>query len=152
MKENPRDEMLKRDMREGRLSRDGFLGNDERTISDIIAADEAVLDNAGVSVARIADAMNELTQKGLEAMGAECPVGSYMVTVEEYMGAMGCPFKDGHRLAKRNTTVRNQSGKTMVWTDVNIHLIGAHGFFQGQGADYRLEPMELISFLELKAK
>ncbi|NLC31931.1 MAG: hypothetical protein GX781_01365 [Clostridiales bacterium] len=151
MKENPRDEMLQRDMREGRLSKDGFLGDDDRDIQEIISDDEAVLATVGITAAKIADTMRALTQEGLKGMGEECPVGDYMIKVEEYMGFMGCPFKDGFRQAKRNTTIRNQNGKTMIWTDVNIHLIGAHGFFQGKGAEYRLEPMELIEFLELKA-
>ena len=152
MKANPRDELLKRDMREGRLSRDGFLGDDERNIEAIIAEDGAILAEAGVSAAKIADTMHVLTQKGLEGMGEECPVDDYLIKVEEYMGFMGCPFKDGHRLAKRNTTIRKQSGKSMMWTDVSIHLIGAHGFFQGKGAEYRLEPMQLIDLLGLKAE
>lgn len=152
MKENPRDEMLKRDMRAGRLTRDGFLGEDQRAIEDIILADEAVLADNGVTAAKLADTMHAITQKGLEGMGEECPVDDYLVKVEDYMGFMGCPFKDGHRSAKRNTTVRKDNGQTISWTDLNIHLIGAHSFFQGQGAKYRLEPLELLEFLGLKEK
>ena len=150
MKENPKDEMLKRDMREGRLTRDGFLGTDERPIEEIILADAQVLSDAGTTAGKLADTMRALTQKGLQGMGAECPVDGYLVRVEEFMGFLGCPFKDGHRLAKRNTTVRKTNGQTMTWTDLSIHLIGAHGFFQGQNARYRLEPFELVEFLGLK--
>ena len=152
MKENPRDEMLKRDMRAGRLTRDGFLGDDERAIEEIILADAAILADIGVTSARLADTMRAMTQKGLEGMGEECPVDNYLVKVEDYMGFMGCPFKDGHRSAKRNTTVCRANGETITWTDLSIHLIGAHGFFQGQGTKYRLEPMELVNFLNLKSE
>lgn len=150
MKENPNDQFIKRDMRAGRLTRDGFLGCDERSIEEIILADEAALADTGVSAARLADTMRTLTQKGLEGMGEDYPVDGFVVKVEEYMGFMGCPFKDGHRMAKRNTTVRKESGEKMAWTDLSIHLIGAHSFFQGKGADYRLEPADLVQFLGLK--
>jgi hypothetical protein len=152
MKENPIEEILKRDMREGRLTRDGFLGEDGRAIEEIIQADAAVLADAGTTAAKLADTMRALTQKGLRGMGAECPADGYVVCVEEYMGSLGCPFKDGHRLAKRNTTVRNTNGQTVQWTDLSIHLIGAHGFFQGKGAAYRIEPLELAQFLRAKDK
>lgn len=152
MKENPRDEMLKRDMRAGRLTRDGFLGDDQRAIEEIILADAAILADVGLTAAKLADTMHAITQKGLEGMGEECPVGDYLVKVEDYMGFMGCPFKDGHRSAKRNTTVRKTNGETITWTDLSIHLIGAHGFFQGQDTKYRLEPTELVDFLNLKSE
>ena len=152
MIENPSDKQLNLDMREDPLSRDSFLGDDQRDIKEIIADDAAVLAEAGIDAAKIADTMRVLTQAGLGCRGEERSVGAYTVRVKEYMGFIGCPFKDGHQLAKRNTTICNEDGKTMTWTDANIHLIEAHGFFEGRGAEYRLEPMDLIDFLELKSE
>ena len=152
MIENPKNKQLNVDMREDLLSRDSFLGDDPRDIKEIIADDGAILAEAGITAAKIADTMHTLTQQGLECMGEERAVGGYTIKVEEYRGFIGCPFKDGHQLAKRNTTICNQSGDTMTWTDVNIHLIQEHGFFQGKGVEFRLEPMDLIDFLELKAE
>lgn len=139
-------------MREDTLSRDSFFGDDQRDIKEIIADDAAVLAEAGIDATKIADTMRVLTQAGLGCRGEERSVGAYTVRVKEYMGFIGCPFKDGHQLTKRNTTICNEDGKTMTWTDANIHLIETHGFFEGRGAEYRLEPMELIDFLELKSE
>jgi hypothetical protein len=33
------------------------------------------------------------------------------------------------------------------WSDLSIHLIGAHGFFEGRGSFFRLEPAELVAIL-----
>jgi hypothetical protein len=33
----------------------------------------------------------------------------------------------------------------MHWSDLNIHLIAKHGFFEGKGSAFRIEPKELIS-------
>ncbi len=40
----------------------------------------------------------------------------------------------------------------MRWTDLSIHLIETHAFFQGKGSAFRLEPAELAAFLKLPAK
>ena len=63
------------------------------------------------------------------------------------MGRISCPFRD-HRAAKRNTLARDRAGRQMAWTDLSVHLIGAHGFFQGSGSPYRLEPGALAEFLK----
>ncbi len=143
MKENPVELKIRQDMRES------FLADDTRPIAEIIETDLAELHAAGLTQQQLAEAMRALTLKGLENQGFETPVDGYTVLVEEYMGRFGCPFKHGAREAKRNTTVKNAEGKTMLWTDMSIHLIEAHGFFQGLGSPYRLEPLELAAFLGL---
>ncbi len=150
MKEHPKDQLLRPDMGPGRLVRDGFLGEDQRSLTEIIDTDAAQLAAAGVRPEEMADALERLTQRGLENPGAPVEAGSFMVTVEEYLGLIGCPFKDGVRLAKRNTEACNrETGKALRWTDLSIHLIRAHGFFQGRGSPYRLEPVEVAAFLKL---
>jgi hypothetical protein len=37
-------------------------------------------------------------------------------------------------------------GRTISWTDLNIHMIEAHGFFEGKGSFFRIEPIELQRF------
>lgn len=152
MKENPIDSRLRHDMKEGALVKEGFLGDDARPLAEIVEGDEAELQAAGLSAAQLAEAMRSLTKKGMENMGLPIQVDGYTVTVEEYMGRMGCPFKHAAREAKRNTRAINAQGKLMDWTDMSIHLIEAHGFFQGVGSAYRLEPLELAEFLGLLKK
>jgi len=51
---------------------------------------------------------------------------------------------------KVNTTVCNlKSGKEITFTDLNIHLIAKHGFYEGRSAQFRLDPEQLIDTLEM---
>lgn len=146
MKQNPKDIPVVESLRAGILARDGFMGEDTRPFTEIILDDAAVLAGQGTSAIELADKMARLTQEGLKAPGTTVTVGEYQVLVEEYMGKISCPFRD-HRAAKRNTEVSDKAGKTLAWSDLGIHLIKAHGFFQGQGSPYRLDPAELADFL-----
>ncbi len=146
MKENPIDSKVRQDMQER------FLGSDTRLIAQIIESDEAELRAAGLGADDLARAMRRLTEKGMESLGDEVQADGFMVRVEEYMGQIGCPFKHAVREAKRNTTAVDPRGRVMTWTDMSIHLIERHGFFQGEGSDYRLEPLELAEFLGLLKK
>lgn len=149
MKPNPADTALRKDMMEGRLVLEGFLGDDERPIPEIVWEDERQLAALGLTVQDVAASMRSLTRKGMQGMGESVVVGDYTVVTQEYMGFMGCPFKDSRRAAKRNTTVTNAQGESFVWSDLGLHLIEAHGFFQGKGSVYRLEPVPLARFLNL---
>ena len=124
-----------------------FLGSDTRLIAQIIESDEAELRAAGLGADELARAMRRLTEKGMESLGDEVQADGFLVRVEEYMGQIGCPFKHAVREAKRNTTAVDPRGRVMTWTDMSIHLIARHGFFQGEGSDYRLETLELAEFL-----
>ena len=146
MKENPIESKVRQDMQER------FLGSDTRLIAQIIESDEAELRAAGLGADELARAMRRLTEKGMESLGDEVQADGFMVRVEEYMGQIGCPFKHAVREAKRNTTAVDPRGRVMTWTDMSIHLIERHGFFQGEGSDYRLEPLELAEFLGLLRK
>lgn len=146
MKQNPKDIPVVESLRAGILARDGFMGEDTRPFTEIILDDAAVLSGLGTNAIELADKMARLTQEGLKFAGTTVTVGDYQVLVEEYMGKFGCPFRD-HRAPKRNTEVTDKAGKTMTWSDLGVHLIKAHGFFQGIGSPYRLEPGELAEFL-----
>ena len=151
MKENPTDKDIRKDMMPGRIIADGYLGNDERSLEQIVNEDLSVLSSLGVTHEALAERMQDITDKALEGFGDPIDVEpSYTAQVLEFMGFLGCPYKDGKRLAKRNTYVAdNETGETMIWSDMNIHLIGKHGFFEGKGAQYRLDPRRLVQFLRL---
>jgi virulence-associated protein VapD len=51
---------------------------------------------------------------------------------------------------KVNTTVVNKNlRRQIVYTDLHIHFVRDHGFYEGQGSPYRIEPEELIAVLEV---
>ena len=150
MKQNPKNEALRENLKAGKLAREGFLGEDTRQLEQIVADDAAMLAGVDLSAQDVGDAMRALTRLGLEGQGAEVESRDFRILVEEYMGFMPCPLRDGRRAAKRNTRATLKvSGETMAWTDMGIHLIQAHGFFQGKGSPYRLEPLALAAFLQL---
>lgn len=146
MKQNPKDIPVVESLRAGILTRDGFMGEDTRPFTQIIMDDAALLASAGTTSEEVADKMAELTKAGLTATGTPVDYQGFTVTVEEYMGKLGCPFRD-HRAPKRNTEVARKDGRQMAWTDLTIHLIKQHGFFQGKGSPYRLDPDRLAAFL-----
>ncbi len=153
MKENPGEKQVKRDMEPGRLILDGFLGEDTRPLHEIIEEDKSRLDRLGVTAAALAKSMRHLSREAMRALGQVIEVDGFRVYSEEFMGWLGCPFKDAHRAAKRITHVTSvASGEEMAWSDLHIHLIEDHGFFQGAGSAHRLEPETLVRFLGLAAE
>jgi hypothetical protein len=47
--------------------------------------------------------------------------------------------------------VRNiKLDREITYTLLNSHLIGEHGFYEGKGSPFRLEPRELIDILEIE--
>lgn len=152
MKENPEKKKVRENMEPNAFSGPGFLGADTRGIDEIIAEDAVALESIGVSREALAAKMRELTALGQGGLGApkNSQDGRFEVTVEDTRGRLPCPFRHNVRCAKRNTTVnRLDSGACQIWTDLGIHLIEAHGYFQGRGAAFRLEPVQLAEFLGL---
>ncbi|MBU1535256.1 hypothetical protein KKF84_08035, partial [Myxococcota bacterium] len=42
-----------------------------------------------------------------------------------------------------------QKTNQITYTDLSIHLIAHHGFYQGRGAHFRLDPAHLVDVLEV---
>ncbi|MBT4820796.1 MAG: hypothetical protein HON70_34125, partial [Lentisphaerae bacterium] len=115
-------------------------------IPDIIAADAAVLESAGVLPEQLADILDELHDAADAAQ--EAPVDLYdgrvTVQIAEVMGRIPCPFACGHRAHKACITIRF-GGQETILTPLHAHLIREHTFFQGQGAPFRVPPSVLIA-------
>lgn len=151
MKQSPELNLIQANMVPGSLSAHGFLGDDSRNLTDILRTDAKALKQAGITQLALADKMQELTDFGIRGLGRPMPMdGFFEIEVEDYMGKLPCPFRDNARVDKRQTRVRRlDTGVTMRWTDLNIHMIREHGFFEGHGSIYRLDPDELVRFLGL---
>jgi len=149
MKQSPQQKLIEANMMPGAISAHGFLGDDSRNLTDIIRDDAKTLNHVGLTQEDLADKMQELTDFGMQGFGKPMLFGGlFEIEVEEYMGRLPCPFRDTARVDKRQTTVKRlDTGDDMCWTDLNIHMIREHGFFQGHGSAYRLEPDELARFL-----
>ncbi len=62
------------------------------------------------------------------------------------------PFGDPKRLYhKIVATVKNTKlKKELSYSQLHVHMIRDHGFFEGKGNVFRLEPEEVIAFLDIQ--
>lgn len=151
MKESPQLKEIEAQMKPGVLTLHGFLGNDTRSLVEILDADEAEVRRHGTSHGDIAARMAWFRDKGKEGLGEFTTVDEHFeVKVDSVRGWIPSPFGGPGLYSKTNTTVKNNSiGRSIVYTDINIHLIGDHGFYEGKGSLFRLEPSDLILILEI---
>jgi hypothetical protein len=151
MKQNALLDRIQRGMRPGILTRDGLLGHDTRNLLDILVDDAANVGRLGVTHEEIAQRMRELRDAGAAGLGEPTRVDpSLEVRVDSARGRLACPF--GHRglFRKTNTTVRNLDlDREITYTDLGIHMIEAHGFYQGLGSPFRLNPADLARVLRI---
>ena len=150
MKQTRELDLVQQEMRPGVITQDGFLGTDTRQLVEILTDDEAAVQRLGLTHARIADRMRELRQAGRRGLGLAVSVPPcFEVTVDGVRGRLPCPFHGG-TLPKINTTVVNTRLKESVtYTDLHIHMIARHGFYEGRGSPYRLDPARLAEALEI---
>ncbi|MBU0714574.1 MAG: hypothetical protein KJ964_04390 [Verrucomicrobia bacterium] len=142
---------LEQTLRQASAAREGFLGADERSLATILQADDEAIRRRGLTHAYIAQHLLALRQAGWEGLGEPVSVPPHFeVCVDAARGTLPCPFGDQGSFAKVNTTVHNlASGKEITFTDLNIHLIASHGFYEGHGAQFRLDPEQLMDTLEM---
>lgn len=149
MKRTPDEEKLDRMLHNQRITPGGFLGDDLRHVEDIIAADSELIMALGKTNLEIANRMQEITDKCIAAFENEVKINDNMTAIcNEAKGTIVCPWPHPGKFTKRLTTIkRTDLGKEISWSDLNIHLIAEHGFFEGKGNPFRLEPDELINMI-----
>ena len=151
MKLTPQMQLAAERMAPGVITRDGLLGSDSRPLPEILDADNAAVLNLGLTHAAIAARMEALTQAAASGFGEPVTLEEkYLVRLDEFPGPMTCPFGGCEALRKNVTTVRRLSdGQEMRWSALGRHMIASHGFYQGLGSEWRLDPAELARFLGL---
>ena len=138
-------------MAPGSITRDGFLGDDRRGLADILLTDDASVKALGLEHEGIARRMIELREAGMAGLGEFVDVAPHFeVRVDSVRGRLPCPFGDPGIFPKTNVTVRNtRTGREITYTDLHIHLVWVHGFYEGRGSPFRLEPKDLAEVLEV---
>lgn len=149
MKESPQDRKLEWLLRSSRLAAGGFMGHDTRSVQEVIDADAAELSRLGLTKEQVAERMQEITKVAISGLGSWVPVGDDLKgKVDEAKGWLICPWPHKGKLAKRITVVKAiETGESIRWSDLNIHLISEHGFFEGKGSDFRIEPREIARII-----
>lgn len=152
MKQSPQLQKAQESMQPGVITLYGFLGSDTRNLVDIITEDDGAVKRLGLSHAHIAQAMEEYRDKGKDGLGEFTKVNPYFeVRVESVRGKLPSPFGGPGLFTKTNTVVRNKKlEKEVVYSDLHIHLIKDHGFYQGKNSRFRIDPKELARVLEIE--
>lgn len=141
MQHNPAEDEIRQRMAPGALSRDGFLGKDNRDIDEIVDADVAHLQELGMSIEQLADILDrihEVADEGLETEREMCG-GKVRVRMEEGMGGISCPFGCGYKGHKGIIHVVLPDHE-IRFTPLHPHMVRAHGFLEGRGSTFRLDP------------
>ncbi|MCF7953306.1 MAG: hypothetical protein K9K78_04455 [Spirochaetales bacterium] len=151
MKQSPQLTDIQEQMKPGVITLDGFLGTDKRNLIDILIDDDGTVRRLGRTHAAIARRMQYFRDKGKEGLGEFMNMDDHFeVKVDSVRGKLPSPFGGPHLYEKVNTTVRSKKlGKEVVYTDMHIHFVRDHGFYEGEGSPFRLEPETLIEVLEV---
>jgi len=151
MKQTVQLKQVQEKMKPGVISRDGFLGKDRRNLIDILVEDDAEVKRMNLDHQTIARRMIELRDAGMRGLGDFISVEPhYEIRVDSVRGKLPCPFGDPGIFPKTNTVIRNlKKNREITYTDLNIHMIMAHGFYEGTGSPFRVEPVDLVDILDI---
>lgn len=151
MKPTPHENKILPNFLPGKISRDGFLGTDSRHIHDIIDDDKRTLGRLKITQEQIADRLQFFINEGKKAIEGETTVDHYRVKTMWSRGMLACPFGEPRLHHKIVTTVTNTIlGQEIVYSQLNVHMIREHGFFEGKGATFRIEPEAVVRILEIQ--
>jgi len=146
MKRSPELIKLEQMLRSSKLVAGGFMGDDPRQVEDVIEADLAELEQLGYDRFQVARRMEQITRQCAPRFGFFTKINDKIeACVDESRGLIVCPWPHKADFTKTVTTIRRlDTGTELRWSNLNIHMIRAHGFFEGKGSPFRLEPKELI--------
>jgi len=151
VKQSPRERRMLERMAAGALSRDGFLGDDVRPVAEIIDADVGEMERLGVTADLLAERLGEALAAAVAGLGRTVTVGETLAAVyREGMGRIPCPFGGCGTFQKGECELTDAAtGERVTFTPLSVHMIASHGFFQGRGSAYRLEPAVLVRLFRL---
>jgi hypothetical protein len=161
-------------MRPGKMSRAGFLGEDEK-LEDVLKEDDSTVKNLGLTHEKIADCLKYLVRKHMQIVydykskaydpkfkekdycdendprhiGTEID-GKYIVWSTGWMGSQECPWDNSRDCGSMDFQVQNKkTGEEISFPGLMMHLIKEHNFYEGKGTSYRLDPAKAVKVLEI---
>ncbi len=152
MKQTPQEKAIYDNFKPGKITKDGFLGHDTRHIHEIIEEDLRTLARLGVTKEQIADRLQYFIEEGKKGLETMIDLGDFTTQVSWHRGMLPSPFGGPKRLYhKIVATVGNKKlQKEITYSQLNVHMIRDHGFFEGKGSIFRLEPEEIVEILAIK--
>ncbi len=131
-------------MQAGIITSAGFLGEDERTLADIIEADAEAMAKFGVAFENAADFLEYLRAAGQAGLGEPLTIDKrYLVTVGDARGKLPCPWEDGIFHKNSVSVTDTKSGLSLIYSDLSVHMLRVHHFCQGRGSAFRIDPAVL---------
>jgi len=148
MKMTPELKKASENMAPGIITAEGFLGSDPRSLSTIIDEDAQLLSRLGLEPVEVADKLRYFMEEGRRGLGEPVTVDNdWLVKTDEARGFLACPWEDGI-FRKVNVTVeKKNSGEKLFYTDLSVHLLEIHGFLEGRGAPFRMNPESIKKIL-----
>jgi len=136
----------------GVLSRDGFLGTDPRPLKEILDADASTVAALHTTHAELAKKLQTVLAVAVDALGKTAEIGDRLRAVyAEGIGRIACPWGSCGTFRKGEVTLTDAStGHRMVFSELGVHLIAKHGFYQGHASRYRLEPADIHRIFRLR--
>lgn len=153
MKPLPEEREVLQRMAPGVLCREGFLGPDRRGLQEILDSDRAEVERLGTTHEQIARRLGEVCEAAMAALGGEVPVagGRLRAVFHEAMGYIPSPWGEGLTFPKGEVELSDpRTGRKLRFTPLSVHLIARHGFYQGRGSRYRVEPAEVARMFRLE--
>jgi hypothetical protein len=150
MKQTPELDRVQEKMQPGEITLDGFLGDDDRKLVDILIDDAETVQARGILHKQIADRLDELAEEGRDIAERELEVEDrYKVRVRDDRGVLPSPWGDG-RFSKADVHMDDPvTGLSFRWNRLTTHMIREYGFYGGHGSPYRINPADIIRALEL---
>jgi len=142
MKRDPTIRRVVDRMRPGVLCRDGFLGSDRRRLEEIIETDRSTVVGLGTTHEAIAERLEAVYGRARAGLGTPVAIDGRLTAVwREAMGRIPCPWGGCGTFPKGEVELTDvETGQSLLLTPLSIHQVAAHGFYQGRGARYRVEP------------
>jgi len=149
MKQTPKEKKLFENFLPGKLTKEGFLGDDTRHIHDIIQADAKVLVQYQMKKETIARELKKLIHIGKQGLESEVETDDYAILVQWDRGMIACPFGEPGLHPKLIAKVKDKgSGVTIRYSQLCVHLVQHHGFFGGKGSAFRVDPEIVCPMLQ----
>jgi hypothetical protein len=147
-------------MRPGNFSQAGFLGPEE-SLRQVLELDARTLEELGVTADDLGDRLGQLLESAIASTRTQTRAGPYRIRLQRYKGPQICPFapephenpcpgRGDKRLASIDWSISDaRNGAQLSGPGLIVHLISAHGFFEGLHSPYRVAPRKLAEFLKL---
>jgi len=144
MKMTPAMKKAQENMLPGVIIADGFLGDEKKSIKDMMVRDDGEMSKAGLDFDEVADRLLYFLTEGQRGLGEPVTVDEkWLIRVVDPRGKLPCPFEDGIFRKITAEIELKSSGEKLLVTDLSIHLLKEHHFIEGIGSQFRLEP-ELV--------